>query len=127
MPTTLPRVALAAATAVSALALTASFASAAPAPPKVFGTVGPGFTINLMQKGKRVTHLKPGTYAFVIADKSKIHNFELERTKGPEFERELTDVSWVGTKTVLVKLTKGTYKYFCDPHASTMRGSFTVS
>ena len=26
-----------------------------------------------------------------------------------------------------VKLVKGTYKYVCDPHASIMKGSFTVS
>jgi plastocyanin len=30
-------------------------------------------------------------------------------------------------KSVVLTLKKGTYKYVCDPHASSMRGSFTVA
>jgi plastocyanin len=36
-------------------------------------------------------------------------------------------VSGKGTTTWKVTLKKGTYKYVCDPHASFMKGSFTVA
>ena len=114
--------------AVAALALVATVAAAAtPSARTLTGTVGPGFTISLKQAGKPVKHLSPGTYTFKLADKANIHNFVLEKEKGGTFERELTDVSFVGNKTVKVKLTKGTWKYYCEPHESMMFGRFTVS
>ena len=94
---------------------------------KLIGTVGKGgaFTITLTDaRGKRVRTLKAGTYTIVVHDDSPIHNFELEREHG--FEKELTDVSAVGTKTVRLKLTRGSYKAYCDPHESTMFQNFTV-
>ena len=94
---------------------------------KLVGTVGKGgaFTITLTDaRGKRVRTLKAGTYTIVVHDDSPVHNFELEREHG--FEKELTDVSAVGTKTVRLKLTRGTYKAYCDPHQSTMFQDFTV-
>lgn len=115
-----------AAVAAVALALAAGGLARPAASKKLVGTVGPGFTIKLTQKGKRVKTLKAGTYTFVIRDKSSAHNFELEKVKGGEFEKEFTDVSAKGTKTARVKLTKGKYKYYCKPHESTMRGFFTV-
>jgi len=87
------------------------------------GTVGPGFTIKLTKGGANVTTLKHGTYKFVIADKSNIHNFHL---KGPGVNK-LTSVSGKGTTTWTLTLKKGTYKYQCDPHASVMHGSFKVT
>jgi plastocyanin len=113
-------------------ALTLSLAAAAgamalrDATPKLKGTVGPGFTIHLTKGGKNVKTLKPGTYSFVISDKASIHNFVLEKVKGGEFEKELTHVSFTGTKTVRVKLTVGRYKFYCKPHESMMFGFFTV-
>ena len=86
------------------------------------GTVGPGFTISLKKAGKKVTSLKAGTYKFKISDKSNIHDFSL---KGP-VKKRLTGISFMGTKTVTVKLKKGKYTYYCQPHASIMHGSFTV-
>jgi hypothetical protein len=94
---------------------------------KLIGTVGKdgAFTITLTDtRGKRVRALKAGTYTIVVHDDSPIHNFELEREHG--FEKELTDVSAVGTKTVRLKLTRGSYKAYCDPHESTMFQNFTV-
>src|SRR5438045_7504399 len=70
------------------------------------GTVGPGFTITLQQNGKKVTSLKAGKYKFVIADKASIHNFVVEQESGGKFEKELTHVSFTGTKTVSVTLKK---------------------
>jgi len=114
--------------AVAALALTtATIALARPAaPPKLAGTVGPGFTISLTMNGKKVKSLKAGTYTFVISDKASIHNFVLEQESGGKFEKDLTDVSFTGTKTVKVTLKKGKWKYYCAPHESSMFGFFTV-
>jgi plastocyanin len=114
--------------ALATIALaTASVAAARPsAAPTVRGTVGPGFTITLGMNGKRVTHLKPGTYTFVVKDRAATHNFVLEKKKGGTFEKELTGVSFTGTKTVRIKLTRGAWEYYCRPHESTMHHDFTV-
>jgi hypothetical protein len=87
------------------------------------GKVGPGFTISLEKSGKHVSRLQPGTYRFVIADRSAEHNFVLSRGSSV---RQLTSIPFVGTKTVTVKLTKGTWSFFCAPHASAMFGRFGV-
>jgi plastocyanin len=113
------------ATAMLAFALAAG-AFARPAATTLKGTVGPGFTINLTSGGKKVKTLKPGTYKFVIADKGSIHNFVLEQEKGGKFEKALTGVGFTGTKTATMKLTKGTWKYYCQVHESSMNGTFTV-
>jgi plastocyanin len=87
------------------------------ATPVIKGTVGPGFTITIAKKPT-----KAGTYKLVVADKSNIHNFHLT---GPGVNVK-TSVPATGTKTFTIKLKKGTYKYVCDPHASVMKGSFTI-
>lgn len=102
-------------------ALTAS--SALAATPTLNGTVGPGFTITLKKGSTKVGNLKAGKYKFVIADKSSIHNFHL---KGPGVDKK-TSVGGTGTTTWTVTLKKGKYTFVCDPHASFMNGSFTVS
>ena len=91
--------------------------------PTLNGTDGPGLTITLTQGGKKVSKLKAGTYLFKIADKSQFHNFHLT---GPGVDKK-TSVGGQGTTTWKLTLKKGTYKYVCDPHASFMKGSFTVS
>jgi plastocyanin len=108
------------ATAAAGLSLVASSAAA---PVKLTGTVGPGFTITLKKGTTKVSKLKAGRYTFVIRDKSSIHNFHL---KGP-VSKMFTSVSFSGTKTVTLRLKPGKYTYVCDPHASSMRGSFRVS
>lgn len=102
-------------TALAFLGLITLPASAAT--PTFNGTVGPDFTIKMTKKPT-----KPGTIKLVVADKASIHDFHL---KGPGVDVK-TSVSGTGTKTFTVTLKKGTYKFFCDPHASTMHGSFTV-
>jgi plastocyanin len=102
-----------------------SIASAAPASQVVKGTVGPGFTITLTLGGKKVAKLKAGTsYRFVINDRADIHDFHLS---GPGFNRVLTSVEFTGTKSFVLRLKKGTYRYVCDPHAGFMHGRFQVS
>jgi hypothetical protein len=87
------------------------------------GSVGPGFTIGLRHGGEPVHHLAPGRYAISVADRSPIHDFHL---RGPGVNVVITGVEFTGTKRVVVTLRRGTYRYVCDPHASFMRGSFTV-
>ena len=87
------------------------------------GVVGPGFTIRLTDAaGNRVDRLNAGTYTVVVQDRSEDHNFHLV---GPGVDQE-TEVGFVGTVTWTITVTNGTYRYVCDPHASTMRGSFAV-
>ena len=116
-------VAIAGAAIGLALAL-AGLAPAASTANTVQGSVGPGFTIGLQLSGKKVTALKPGTYQFVIRDKSSIHDFHLT---GPGLNRTITTVDFTGTKSIVLTLKKGTYRYLCDPHASFMHGSFRVA
>ena len=114
---------IAAAFFVGAL-VTAAMAAAAPAPKTVRGTVGPGFTIDLKLGGKNVTTLKKGVpYRFLISDQSSIHDFHLA---GPGLNRVLTSVEFTGTKSVVLALAKGTYRFVCDPHSAVMHGSFRV-
>ncbi len=106
-----------------ALALVAH-APAAPTPKTVHGTVGPGFTIKLTLGGKKVTKLKKGVrYRFLISDQASIHDFHL---RGPGLDRVLTSVDFTGTKSSVLTLKKGAYRYFCDPHSGLMHGSFRV-
>jgi plastocyanin len=109
--------------AVFALSALIGAGSAAAAPKTVNGSVGPGFTISLKLAGKNVKRLKATTYRFKITDRSSSHNFRL---KGPGYNRAITSVGFTGTKTVTIKLKKGTYRYQCDPHSSVMHGRFKV-
>lgn len=96
--------------------------------PKLIGTVGPGYTITLKKGTAKVKTLKAGKYTFVIADKSSIHNFTIEREKGgPKIEKELTDTSFQGKKTVTVTLKKGSWKFYCSIHEPQMFGFFKVT
>jgi len=90
---------------------------------KLVGTVGPGFFITLQDaQGNRVRNLEPGTYDIEVKDQSEEHSFHLI---GADVDRS-TPVGAAITESWTVTLTDGTYRYNCDPHATTMRGSFTV-
>jgi plastocyanin len=112
--------------AVAAAAALTVIGSGMAAPAKtVSGTVGPGFTIGLTMQGKKVTKLKAGTaYRFVISDRSDIHDFHLS---GPGLNRVLSGVEDTGTKSFVLRLKKGTYRFVCDPHSGIMHGSFRVA
>jgi len=111
--------------AVAFAALAAASSSSAATVKTVNGTVGPGFTIALTMQGKKVTKLKAGTaYRFVIRDRSSIHDFHLS---GPGLNRVLTGVEYTGTKSFVLRLKKGSYRFVCDPHDEIMHGSFKVS
>lgn len=108
---------------IAAVAVPASAAPSRAAKERLTGTVGPGFTISLKYEGEKVKKLDPGTYVLTVNDKASIHDFHL---MGPGVNKVVTSVSFTGTKTVTVKLKKGTYTYQCDPHSTAMRGTFTV-
>jgi plastocyanin len=113
--------------AASAALATTALASAGTSSTTVttlHGTVGPGFTIKLTKAGQPVTRLQPGAYRIVVADRSPAHNFVLERSGG--FERQVTSVPFVGTKTITVTLTRGQWEFYCAPHAPSMKGHFGV-
>jgi plastocyanin len=112
------RYALAGLTAAAALVVAAPSTAAT----KLVATVGPGFTINLTMAGKKVKSVAAGTYTITVRDKSNIHDFHLT---GPGVNKK-TGVGAVTTVTWTVKLKKGTYRYVCDPHSTSMKGSFTV-
>jgi plastocyanin len=88
-------------------------------------TVGPGFTITLTKAGRRVVRIAPGMYRITVSDRSAIHNFKLEKSHGG-FERTVTSVPFQGTRTLTVRLTAGSWEYYCTPHESSMKGHFTV-
>src|SRR5436190_11823845 len=114
-----------AAVAVAALAAipAAQAIQTAQASTTLKGVVGPGFTITLTSGGKKVTKLKAGTYGIKVSDKSNIHDFHLS---GPGVNKPTT-VPGTGGKTWTVKLKRGKHTYVCDAHASSVKGSFTVT
>lgn len=108
--------------ALAAAALLAP-GTAAAQNPVLRGVVGPGPTISLTDaSGARVARLQPGTYDLTVDDRSDFHNFHL---MGPGVD-VATDVEFIGTRTFTITVANGTYRYVCDPHASTMRGQFAV-
>lgn len=97
-----------------------------PPPPAKPGTlkatVGPGFKISLKTKsGSPVKKVKAGKFKILVADKSKLHNFHLY---GPGISKK-TGIPFKGNATWTVTFKKGkTYRYRCDAHPTTMKGSF---
>jgi hypothetical protein len=108
-------------TAVCALAALAAPGAASAV--DLFATVGPDFTISLRDaNGRSVTQLDPGPYRIVVEDRSDFHNFHLS---GPGVSLA-TDVEAVESVTWDVTFVEGRYAFMCDPHATQMRGAFTV-
>jgi plastocyanin len=89
--------------------------------PKLFGTVGPEFTISLEDaQGNGVTKLDPGTYEIKVDDRADFHTFHLQ---GPGVN-ERTEVEFTGDVSWKVAFRDGVYSFLCDVHPSSMRGSF---
>jgi plastocyanin len=82
------------------------------------------FKIEMENKaGKDLKKVKAGTYRIKIEDKATIHNFHL---MGPGVNKK-TSISGRTETIWTVHLRRGTYKFRCDPHPTTMRGSFRVT
>ena len=108
---------------IGAMALVGA-AIAAASSTTLVGTVGPGFSISLRDsQGNAVTRVQPGEFELEVDDRSEEHNFHL---RGPGGVDVSTDVAAVGKQTFKVTLVDGRYTFVCDPHASTMRGTFDV-
>ncbi|MGH3082549.1 MAG: hypothetical protein ACRDNP_00550 [Gaiellaceae bacterium] len=93
--------------------------------PQLIGTVGPGYSIELEDSaGNPVTSLAPGTYDIVVHDLSTLHNFHLT---GPGVNRatEVADEGDVTWEDIVLQASS-TYDFVCDPHSTTMKGSFTT-
>ena len=69
-----------------------------------------------------IGRLAAGTYTIRVDDRSPDHNFRLT---GPGVNAA-TALPEVGERELTVRLTGGTYSFFCDPHTLTMLGSFQV-
>jgi plastocyanin len=115
------RLTLVAVAAVAMLAVPSTGTTASEAT-MLTGTVGPGFTITLKKGGVKVRTLKAGSYTIRVSDRSNAHDFRL---KGA-MRKTITTVAFRGTKTVTMNLRKGSYTYYCAPHASAMKGTFRV-
>lgn len=83
------------------------------------GSVGPGFEISL----EGTDGLTAGEYTITVDDRSSVHNFHLTGPGGVDVS---TSVGGEGEESFDVTLEPGEYTFVCDPHASQMRGSFTV-
>ncbi len=120
-------------TALAALVAAAALLVVLPASaatPIFKGTVGPGFTITMTTKPT-----KAGKITLTINDKASSHNFHLRGPgskevaavkKGKAVKKVDTGVGTTGTTSFTVTLKAGKYTFVCDPHASSMKGSFVV-
>ena len=89
------------------------------------GSVGPGFEISLTTETRQaVGTLPPGSYELQVDDKSSAHNFHLTGPGGVDVS---TSVGDSGTESFQLDLEPGTYTFVCDPHSSSMNGTFEVS
>lgn len=108
--------------AAAAVAAATVAGGAGAATPKLTASVSDPTNISLKMGSKSVKSLKAGKYTIVVKDQAADHNFHLS---GPGLDKK-TSVGGKGTSTWKVTLEKGTYKFVCDPHASFMKGSFSV-
>ena len=88
------------------------------------GEVYENFRIEMKNSANRpLKTVKAGTYRIKIEDKTRAHNFHLT---GPGVNKS-TSVSGTAETIWTVRLKAGKYTFVCDPHASSMRGSFRVT
>ena len=73
--------------------------------------------------------LKAGKYKFVIADKSTFHNFTVEREhpSKPKLEKHITSTPFTGSKTLVMTLKPGSWRYYCSLHETQMHHDFKVT
>jgi plastocyanin len=109
---------------VSCLALTFVAAGSAKGSFDLKGEVyANGFKIEMKNSANRTLKtVKAGTHRIKVEDMASIHNFHLV---GPGVNKS-TSIAGKTETVWTVRLRPGTYRFFCDPHASMMRGSFRV-
>lgn len=93
---------------------------------KLIANVGlnDAFVISLTtEAGSTVRDIPAGTYEIEVRDHSDMHNFHLT---GPGVDMSTT-VAFAGTVTWTVTFqARQQYRFQCDPHFTSMRGSFTA-
>jgi hypothetical protein len=96
----------------------------APKPTRLLATVGPTATISLRSATNAALHhgVKAGTYAIVVRDRSKAHNFHLV---GKGVNRKST-VAGTGTLTWTLKLSAGVLRFYSDKAPTKLKGSIRV-
>ena len=110
--------------AAALVVLVGAGVAAAMTVPKLKGTLTTGSISLKTAAGKNVKLLKAGKFTFVVKDSATIHNFTLD---GPGFnDKTITGTSFTGTKSVTLRLRKGSYKYYCTIHPN-LKGTFKVS
>jgi plastocyanin len=88
-----------------------------------------GFDIGITDaNGTAVTRVAPGTYTFVVRDRSTLHNFHFASNEDRTVDFR-TELGFVGEQSFTVTLLANTeYAYACEPHWQTMNGHlFTTS
>jgi plastocyanin len=112
----------------AALAVAGAAFSSSSSMPTLKGVVGPGYSVSLTKGGKKVKTLKAGKYKIVVSDKSNFHNSTLEREKpsSPKLEKDITGTGFTGTKTVVMTLKPGSWRFYCSVHESQMHQDFKV-
>ncbi|MGH3070967.1 MAG: cupredoxin domain-containing protein [Gaiellaceae bacterium] len=92
--------------------------------PKLLATVGPKATISLRSATGAVLRngVKARTYAIVVRDRSKVHNFHLV---GKGVNRRST-LAGATTTTWKVKLSAGVLRFYSDKAPKTVKGSIRV-
>lgn len=113
----------------AALAVAGAALSSGTSMPTLKGVTGPGYSVSLMKGGKKVKTLKAGKYKIVVSDKSTFHSSVLEREKPstPKLEKDITGVAFTGTKTVVMTLKPGSWRFYCKIHESQMHQDFKVT
>ena len=100
----------------------AAVSLARPSATALDATVGPGFSIKLTKDGAAVKNLPAGDYTITVHDLSEEHDFHLA---GGGISKA-TGIETTGDETWNVTLKDDSYVFFCDAHAATMMGKFTV-
>ena len=113
----------------AALAVAGAAFSSRSSMPTLKGVTGPGYSVSLTKGGKKVKTLKAGKYKIVVSDKSSFHNAKLERESPskPKLENQITGTGFTGTKTVVMTLKPGSWRFYCSIHESQMHQDFKVT
>jgi len=120
------RIAVLFAASIVALALAlAGFAGRADNPTLIaFVGTNDGFDIGVTDSnGNAITRIPPGTYTFLVRDRSRIHNFHFASNEDRTVDFR-TELDFVGEMSFTVTLLDDTqYAYACEPHWQSMNGS----
>jgi hypothetical protein len=91
------------------------------------GVVGPGASIALQKRGKKVGRIARGIYEFSIADRSARDGFTIRQVVGGTATQALTAPRFVGKKTVSVELRPGKWKVYSAARETSVYAFFDVT